>query len=77
MIENAFAGTAREGAGQIEVVLRLREALGRISQAADPALADAAREMRGRARDYADVALPLDSERQRLRATPGGISAAP
>ena len=77
MIENAFAGIARDGADKIEVALRLRDALGRIAQSPDPALAEAARDMTARAEGYADAALPLDSERQRLRETTGGISPAP
>jgi len=40
-------------------------------------IAEAAREMSIRARDYADAGLPLDSERKRLRETPGGINPAP
>jgi uncharacterized membrane protein len=68
MVENAFGGAARDGAGYIEVALRLRDALGRVSQTADPALARAAHEMITTARDHADAALPLDSERNRLRA---------
>jgi uncharacterized membrane protein len=77
MIENAFAGAARDGAGQIEVALRLRDALWRVSEAPDAELAEAAHEMSIRARDYADAGLPLDSERKRLRETPGGINPAP
>ncbi|GAB4302634.1 MAG: DUF2254 domain-containing protein [Roseovarius sp.] len=71
MIENAFAGPARDGARQIEVVLRLQEALARLANAPDPALAAAARAMRAHARAHADLALPLASERARLRAANG------
>ncbi|MGM0659710.1 MAG: DUF2254 domain-containing protein [Pseudomonadota bacterium] len=77
MIENAFAGIARDGAGQIEVVLRLRAALGRVAQTSDPGLVEAARDMLALASDHADAALPLDSERQRLRSAADGISALP
>ncbi|GAW33070.1 hypothetical protein RA2_00106 [Roseovarius sp. A-2] len=77
MIENAFGGAARDGAGQIEVALRLRDALGRIADAPDTDLAKAAREMSTRALAYADAALPLDSERTRLREASGGISFLP
>jgi uncharacterized membrane protein len=77
MIENAFAGAARDGAGQIEVGLRLRDALRRIADAPDTALADAARDMSARALKYADAALTLESERERLREPPGGISSLP
>ncbi|MEI4234090.1 DUF2254 domain-containing protein [Roseovarius sp. D22-M7] len=77
MIENAFAGIARDGAGQIEVALRLRAALGRVAQTTDPGLVEAARDMLALASDHADAALPLDSERLRLRAAADGISAWP
>jgi uncharacterized membrane protein len=77
MIENAFAGAARDGADQIEVALRLRDALGRIADAPDTDLAEAARDMSARALDYADAALPLDRERKRLRDASGGISFLP
>jgi uncharacterized membrane protein len=77
MIENAFAGAARDGADQIEVALRLRDALGRIADAPDTDLAKAAREMSTRALAYDDAALPLDSERKRLRDASRGISFLP
>ena len=77
MIDNAFAGAARDGAGQIEVAQRLRAALLRVAEAPDLALAEAAREMLGRAQDHADAALPLDSDRARLRAVTGRISPLP
>jgi uncharacterized membrane protein len=77
MIENAFAGTARDGADQIEVALRLLDGLGRIADAPDTDLAEAARDMSTRALEYADAALPLDRERRRLRDATGGISFLP
>ena len=57
--------------------LRLRDALERIADAPDTGLAEAAREMSTRALDYADAALPLESERTRLREASGGISFLP
>ncbi len=67
LIENAFASTARDGAGLIEVAERLQNALHTLSEVPEPELASAAREMAARALDYADLALPLESEKQRLR----------
>lgn len=67
LIENAFASTARDGAGLIEVAERLQSALRTLSEVPEPELASAAREMAARALDYADLALPLDCEKQRLR----------
>lgn len=68
MIEDAFAGTARDGAGTIEVAMRLQQALHRLEQSADAALAEAAGKMAALALDYADDALILNSEKDRMRA---------
>lgn len=67
LIENTFASTARDGAGLIEVAERLQDALHTLSKVPEPELASAARDMAARALDYADLALPLESEKQRLR----------
>jgi uncharacterized membrane protein len=56
---------------------RLRVALLRLSDAPDPALAEAAGVMAARALDHADATLALESERARLRATGDGISFLP
>lgn len=77
MIESAFAGTARDGAGLIEVALRLQDALRRLSAAPDPDLAEAAQAMARRAREHADLSLPLESDRARLRETGERISFGP
>lgn len=68
MIENAFSGVARDGAGQIEVALRLQEALARLATAPDAGLAHAAREMAQHAREHAELALALERDKARLRA---------
>lgn len=68
MIENAFAGAARDGAGQIEVALRLQDALTRLAATPDPALAGAARDMAIYARQQAETFLPLERDKVRLRA---------
>lgn len=75
MIENAFSGMARDGAGQIEVALRLQEALTRLASAPDSALAEAARDMADYAGQHAQEALPLDRDKARLRAA--SLSASP
>jgi uncharacterized membrane protein len=67
LIENAFASTARDGAGLIEVAERLQDTLHTLSEVPEPELASAARDLAARALDYADLALPLESEKQRLR----------
>jgi uncharacterized membrane protein len=67
MIENAFSGTARDGAGTLEVICRLLHALRALQDAPDPALAEAADEMARTARQYAESALTLKSEKETMR----------
>lgn len=66
LIDAAFAATARDGAGQIEVTRTLRHSLLALSEAKDAALADAAQDMAKRALEYARAALPLESEKAEL-----------
>lgn len=68
MIETAFASIARDGAGQIEVALRLQQVLARLASAPDVELAQAARDMAQHAREHADLALSLERDKTRLRA---------
>ncbi|MBC7178549.1 MAG: DUF2254 domain-containing protein [Roseovarius sp.] len=68
MIDMAFAGVARDGAGQIEVALRLQQVLARLAKAPDADLAQAAREMSQHACEYAEAALALERDKTRLRA---------
>lgn len=68
MIESAFLGTARDGAGQIEVALRLQQALARLAATPDRDLAEAARDMAQHAMEHAALALPLERDKARLRA---------
>ncbi len=67
MIEKAFGSIARDGAGMLEVVNRLLDALDALSSCTNADLAQAARDMAGRARAYADNALALPVERASLR----------
>ena len=67
MIQSAFSSTARDGAGTIEVVCRLLHALRALQDTPDPALAKAAAEMCVTARQYAEEALPLKSEKETMR----------
>ncbi|MBU2890152.1 DUF2254 domain-containing protein [Celeribacter halophilus] len=62
----AFAATARDGAGCLEVCTALRRCLLALSEAPDTEFAEAAQEMAQRALDYANEALPLDSEKRAL-----------
>lgn len=68
LIEAAFAATARDGAGQIEVCLQLAQALVALEQAGRPALAAAARAMQDRLLDHARRALPVPADQARLTA---------
>lgn len=69
LIEAAFGTVARDGAGQIEVAQRLRAALLTLGDGPDPELATAALRLAERALRHADQALPLEEERDALRAT--------
>ncbi|WP_417280843.1 DUF2254 domain-containing protein [Celeribacter sp.] len=77
LIDAAFAATARDGAGQIEVTRTLRHSLLALSEAKDTALADAAQDMAKRALDYARAALPLESEKAELESVSAQSFSAP
>ena len=66
LIEAAFGATARDGAGMIEVALQLRQALLALARGPDAGFATAAEAMAGRALAYAQAALPLEEEKERL-----------
>lgn len=66
LIEAAFAATARDGAGQIEVARTLRRTLLSLAEAPAPDLARAATELADTARQHARIALRLDAEKQAL-----------
>ena len=67
MIQSAFSSTARDGADTIEVTCRLLHALRVLQDAPDPALAKAAARMSETARQYAEEALTLKSEKETMR----------
>ncbi|WP_460275549.1 DUF2254 domain-containing protein [Celeribacter sp. ULVN23_4] len=70
LIDAAFAATARDGAGQIEVTRTLRRCLLSLTKVPDDDIAQAASNMAERALSYAQNALPLESEKQELAAIP-------
>ena len=76
LIEGAFASTARDGAGQVEVATRLQQALASLSEGPDPRLASAAQDMAERARAYAERALVLEDDKIKVRAgqSAGGVN---
>ncbi|WP_176473916.1 DUF2254 domain-containing protein [Actibacterium ureilyticum] len=67
LLESGFDVIARDGAGKIEVALRLLEALRAIADTGDAGLAQGARELAARAAALADQAQVLDTDRARLR----------
>lgn len=66
LIEAGFAGTARDGAGQIEVVDSLGAALTSLAQGPDAATREAATAMAARAASYATTKLTLTSEKAKI-----------
>ncbi|MGH1458887.1 MAG: DUF2254 domain-containing protein [Paracoccaceae bacterium] len=68
LLSCAFAALARDGAGQIEVALRLQEALAHLCQTPHSDVAEAARALNRTARAYAEAALPIEQDRARIGA---------
>ncbi|MCM2561536.1 DUF2254 domain-containing protein [Lutimaribacter sp. EGI FJ00015] len=68
LVNAGFAATARDGAGLVEVALQLRQALLELAQGPQQEIGDAATELAQRALAYADAALPLQEEKDMLRA---------
>lgn len=66
MVDAAFSATARDGAAQIEVARALRRVLLALTEAPAKDLAQAASDMADRARDHAQLALKLESEKDAL-----------
>lgn len=66
LFEAAFGAMARDGAGQIEVAVKLRKALAELAGVADQDIAKAAQETATLALGYAQIALPLQAEKVRL-----------
>lgn len=67
LIESAFGSIARDGADMLEVQRRLLHALHALQDAPEERLAQAARDMADRARDYSEHALVLEAEKTRMR----------
>lgn len=76
LIEDAFAAIARDGAGNLEVQIRLQKALRTLAVHADEGLARAARAMAARAFGHAEAGLALKADLERLAAAlPEGVPA--
>ncbi|WP_319529722.1 DUF2254 domain-containing protein [uncultured Cohaesibacter sp.] len=68
LFDDAFHLIARDGAGQVEVQLRLRKLLKSLSAIDNQAFADAASEQAALALKRAEIALNLDEDKARIRA---------
>lgn len=67
LFEDAFMLVARDGAGKIEIQLRLQKALAALARCGGDDVRDAARHQWRLARERADAALTLEADRARLR----------
>jgi uncharacterized membrane protein len=67
LLDDAFQALARDGAGALEVGLRLQKGLHRLSLLPLPGLAEAARDQAALALEHGEQALRLETERRRLR----------
>ena len=68
LFTDAFAATARDGAGSVEVGIRLQKAFVALSNTGDEEMAKAARRLSGLALRYAEKALILGEEIDAVRA---------
>lgn len=68
MLDDAFGAIARDGAGLIEVQLRLQKALRSLAALAPDTFGAAARHQARLALDHAEQALTTEADRERLRA---------
>ncbi len=74
LLRDAFEPIGRDGAGVIEVQVRLQTALSALRHAGDSALAAAARATAGRALARAEAALELPDDLARLHAAAGDLA---
>ncbi|SFK77385.1 DUF2254 domain-containing protein [Methylorubrum salsuginis] len=68
LLEDAVMLMARDGAGLIEVQLRIQKGLSALGRIGDPAFRAAARHQSRMALDRAETALALEADKERLRA---------
>ncbi len=71
LLDDAFNAIARDGAGLVEVQVRLQKALQALGQTSCTALAEAARPFAKLAQARAELALQLDDDRSRVRDAAG------
>jgi uncharacterized membrane protein len=75
LFEDLFAPIARDGAGVVEVGVRLQKCLAMLACGARPEVVEAARRVSLRALAQADAALALEADRARLHALAAELSA--
>ncbi|MCB9998778.1 MAG: DUF2254 domain-containing protein [Methylobacteriaceae bacterium] len=75
LLSDAFGPIARDGAAIIEVQLRLQKALGALARSGDGDMRAAALREARFALDHAEIALALDSDKQKLRDLNASIAA--
>ncbi|MGE3904993.1 MAG: DUF2254 domain-containing protein [Reyranellaceae bacterium] len=68
MFDDMFTPIARDGAGNVEVQLRLQKALASLAGMGDERFAAAARRHSREARERAETAMTLEADRERVRA---------
>jgi uncharacterized membrane protein len=67
MLETGFDPIARDGKGFVEIQLHLQRALARLSRHRHTVIADKAKHLASRALAWADIGLPLEDDRARVR----------
>jgi uncharacterized membrane protein len=73
LLEDAYGPIARDGAGMIEVQIRLQKALAALAASQPAHFADPVRHIAGIARERADAAFTVEADRQRLAAVLRGL----
>ncbi|WP_224825282.1 DUF2254 domain-containing protein [Cognatishimia sp. MH4019] len=76
LLETAFNSLMRDGAGQIEVLLRLQSALMTLAEGGSDEMKEAVPDMLKRLEDHGDQALPTEADKDRLRQARKRFSAA-
>lgn len=77
LFDDAFAPIARDGAGMVEVQLRLQKVLRSLAAVDSPPVVAAARRQSRRALDRAEAALGMEHERLLVRSVAGEVSGTP
>lgn len=72
-LETAFAGLMRDGAGQIEVLCRLQDALVTLAADGSDDMRQAARDLLDQVEAHGDTALPTEADKARLRSRRGRL----